>query len=140
MNTVPRHVIVDLLPLYLANEVSAETHQLVEAYLREDPLLFRRVEELSRGADAAPGATPVALSSELELTSLRRTHRRLAQQRWSFGLALAFTSVGLSVGLSTRDGHVADVHLMLRDYPATLGLCLVMAAAFWATYAWTRRR
>ena len=34
---IPQHVILDLLPLYLADEVSDETRTLIEEYLKTDP-------------------------------------------------------------------------------------------------------
>jgi len=36
---ITRNVILDLLPLYLANEVSADTRALVEEYMKTDPEL-----------------------------------------------------------------------------------------------------
>ncbi len=36
MNNVTRDVIIDLLPLYLADEASEDTRQLVEAHLAID--------------------------------------------------------------------------------------------------------
>ncbi len=36
---ITRNVILDLLPMYLANEVSSETHTLIEKYLETDPEL-----------------------------------------------------------------------------------------------------
>ncbi len=36
---ITRNVILDLLPLYLANEVSADTREIIEQYLETDPEL-----------------------------------------------------------------------------------------------------
>ena len=36
---ITRNVILDLMPLYLANEVSEDTRALVEEYLKKDPQL-----------------------------------------------------------------------------------------------------
>ena len=36
---IPKHLIIDLLPLYLADEVSDETRTLIEDYLKTDPQL-----------------------------------------------------------------------------------------------------
>jgi hypothetical protein len=41
---ITRDVILDLLPLYLADEVSADTRTLVEAYLEADPELAKIAE------------------------------------------------------------------------------------------------
>ena len=36
-------------------------------------------------------------------------------------MAIAFTAVALSVGISFEHGRVKEVHLMLRDYPQGVG-------------------
>ena len=42
---ITRNVILDLLPLYLADEVSADTRALVEKYLETDPELANIAEQ-----------------------------------------------------------------------------------------------
>ncbi len=42
---ITRQVILDLLPLYLANEASADTRALVEQYLESDPELAKLAKE-----------------------------------------------------------------------------------------------
>ena len=42
---ITRQVILDLLPIYLANEASADTRALVEQYLESDPELAKRAKE-----------------------------------------------------------------------------------------------
>jgi anti-sigma factor RsiW len=42
---ITRQVILDLLPIYLANEASADTRTLVEQYLETDPELAKLAEE-----------------------------------------------------------------------------------------------
>lgn len=58
---VTRDVILDLLPLYLADEVSADTRALVEKHLEADAELTR-IAEQSR-AELTKG-TPVPLTKE----------------------------------------------------------------------------
>ncbi|GAH31500.1 unnamed protein product, partial [marine sediment metagenome] len=38
---ITRNVILDLLPLYLADEVSEDTRALIEKYLKTDPQLAK---------------------------------------------------------------------------------------------------
>ena len=83
---VTRNVILDLLPLYEAGEVSADTRALVEAYLREHP-------------EMKPGGSPdamfnrgVAERPEHERRqALERTRSLLAKRQRLFGIALACT-------------------------------------------------
>jgi hypothetical protein len=42
---IPQHVILNLLPLYLADEVSEETRNLIEEYLKTDPQLATLAEQ-----------------------------------------------------------------------------------------------
>jgi anti-sigma factor RsiW len=42
---ITRQIVLDLLPLYLANEASADTRTLVEQYLESDPELAKLAKE-----------------------------------------------------------------------------------------------
>ncbi|KPK93638.1 MAG: hypothetical protein AMJ88_07320 [Anaerolineae bacterium SM23_ 63] len=61
---IPRSIVIDLLPLYLAGEVSQETRELVEQYLQTDPeiavLADKSVIELPRDV-------PIPLTQEEEM-------------------------------------------------------------------------
>ena len=139
MITLPRHVIVDLIPLYLAGELSPETRTVVDDYLQSDPALAARVKAVS-AESLSFEAGDVSAIPDLELLSVRRTRTLLAWQRWLFGLALGFSAVGLSVAASLGNGRVGNVHLMVRDYPIPFGTCLLAAAGCWVGYYRLRRR
>jgi hypothetical protein len=68
---ITRNVILDLLPLYLADEVSADTRALVDKYLESDPQLANLAKqsaemELSRDI-------PVPLTQEDKMKAYRKT-------------------------------------------------------------------
>lgn len=137
MTMIPEHIILDLLPLYLAEELGPETRAVVEEYLNTHEEFAARVRAAGTtsykpGADVA-GSDPGSLP-DIEIRSVSRTRRVLAMQRWLFGLAIGFSAIGLSLAASYRGGRVTSVHLMLRDYPLPLGACLVIAAACWLGY------
>jgi hypothetical protein len=68
---VTRKVILDLLPLYLADEVSEDTRALVENYLESDPEL---ADIANRSAAVElQGNIPVPLTEEDEMKTYRRT-------------------------------------------------------------------
>ena len=48
MKEVTKDVILDLLPLYLAGEVSAETAALVKKHLESDPELAETAKEMAK--------------------------------------------------------------------------------------------
>jgi hypothetical protein len=135
---VTREVILDLLPLYLADEASPATRVLVEEYLAGDPELARRVRAEWK-AELAGGAAGM-LPPEIELQSLRRTRRLLALQKWLFGAAIGFTAISATSVISFENNHLTDFHLLIRDHPLPLGICAVLATACWISYSRLRHR
>jgi hypothetical protein len=75
MTEINRDVILDLLPLYLANEVSAETRTLVEKYLENDPDLAHIAERLA--AIELSKDIPVPLTQEDEMEAYKEAKRLL---------------------------------------------------------------
>jgi hypothetical protein len=67
---ITRNVILDLLPLYLANEVSADTRALVEKYLETDPELTNAAKKLA--PLEKPGDIPVRLSQDAEVKAYKK--------------------------------------------------------------------
>ena len=95
---ITRNVILDLLPLYLADEVSADTRTLVEAYLETDPELAR-IAEQSAALELAE-EVPVPLSKEDEMEAYEEAKRLLLRRTAIWALLIAFTLCMLaSVGL-----------------------------------------
>jgi len=132
--SIPKEVILDLLPVYLAGEVSPVTRVWLENHLAQNPELAEQVRrERSQSFD---GALP-ALPPELELRTLRRTRRTIALLRWLFGLGMAFSAVALSLELSF---HPFKLRLLLLDYPAQLVPCVAFGVACWIAYFVLRRR
>lgn len=69
---ITRNVILDLLPLYLANEVSADTRALIEKYLETDPELAHVVKHSSA---ALPKEIPVPLTQDDKMRAYRKAKR-----------------------------------------------------------------
>lgn len=135
---VTREVIIDLLPLYLAGEASADTRALVEEYLEQDTELAQRIRH--QPEDDFATTTLAGLAPELELKSLRRTRRLLGWQRWLFGFAIGFTAVSLTSRLSFEGGRLKAFHLLISDYPLQFGTTAALALVCWIAYFLTRRR
>jgi len=132
--SIPKEVILDLLPVYLAGEASPATRAWLEEYLAHDPKLADQVRR--QRAESFDQPLP-PLPPELELHALRRTRRVMALQRWLFGLGIAFSAVALSFQISYPP---FSCRLLLLDYPAQLGPCLVAGVACWTAYSMLRRR
>ena len=75
---ITRDVILDLLPLYLAEEASADTRALVETYLETDPELASKVKESA--AAKLPKEIPVPLTKENQMEAFKETKRLLLQR------------------------------------------------------------
>ena len=71
---ITKNVILDLLPLYSANEVSADTRALVEKYLKTDPELANVAKQLE--AMEKPQSIPVLLSQDAEMKAYRKARRQ----------------------------------------------------------------
>ena len=71
---ITRNVILDLLPLYVADEVSADTRALVEKYLETDPELANVAKQLE--VMERPRDIPVPLSQDDKMRAYRQARRQ----------------------------------------------------------------
>ena len=131
---VPKEVILDLLPIYLAGEVDPVTRAWVEEYLAQDPEM---AEQVRRGAANPFDHASPPLPPELELQALRKTRRTLTLLRWLFGVAMAFSATVFALEVQFRP---LKVRLLLLDYPAQLLPLLAAAVACWTAYFLLRAR
>ena len=86
---VTRDVILDLLPLYLAGETSADSRALVDHYLAMDPQLAQLAEQANKAE--LPQNIPIPLTEEDEMKSFKKAKRLLFQHNLFLILAVAFT-------------------------------------------------
>ncbi|MBK8990046.1 MAG: hypothetical protein IPM39_28955 [Chloroflexi bacterium] len=87
--TITRDVILDLLPLYLANEASADTRALVEEFLNGDPQLTKLIEQSK--VTQFDFEVPTPLTKEHEMKTFEKTRFLLFQQKLFLALAVATT-------------------------------------------------
>jgi anti-sigma factor RsiW len=135
---IPREVILDLVPLYLAGEASPATRAMVEDFLKEDPELDKRVR--SEWAVGIGRAVPSALPPEIELKSLRRTRAVLALQRWLFGLGIFFVMAAFSVTLTFDGTRLIRARMVMGDYPGVCALSFAVGVVLFTVYYTLRRR
>ncbi len=101
MNNVTRDVIIDLLPLYLAEEVSEDTRQLVNAYLATDPSLAKLARQARRPQEM--GDIPYTLNKEQELKSLEKAKGYTKQRNIFMSMAFLFTGLLLAFRFEGSD-------------------------------------
>jgi len=94
---IPQHVILDLLPLYLADEVGEETRTLIEEYLKTKPQLAKLAEQ----AKHAPSLQeiPAPITKETEMESLKKVKKMMLSVQHHVFLALASIATFM-VGIS----------------------------------------
>ncbi len=89
MKEITRNVILDLLPLYLAEEVSEDTRILVEEYLDADP-------EMAKAARSSSELTktdqiPIPRKKEDKMQTYEKAKHRVWM--WIIGLAFVFATI-----------------------------------------------
>lgn len=122
---IPRHVILDLLPLYLVDEVSPETRTLIDEYLKTDPQLAT----LAQQAKRAPSLQeiPAPLKKENEMEALKKVRKLMVQHNVFLTLAVILT---IMMGIS---------YIFLWDEPRGAQAPFVfgaLAALFWIAFFW----
>lgn len=135
---VTREVILDLLPVYLAGEASADTRQLIDEYIKQDAELGREIRR--KMTENLAAVTSPVLSPDLELKALARTRQVLALQRWLFGLAFFFSLLPLSARFEFSHGRLVDAGMVAQDYPELALFALIVAVGLWIGYYFSRRR
>jgi len=123
MQEITRDVITDLYPLYVAGEASADSRELVEVFLKNDPEFAR---SLSDGSGSSLTVYPPPdLPPDHELKTLARIKRRLGGPLWAMQLALIFS--GLAFGRIVSDTSF-DVSPRKFIITAAIALC------FWIVF------
>lgn len=97
---IPRNVILDLLPLYIADETSPETRDLVEAYLAHDPELARIAEKLS--GSTMFDEVPIPITKEHEMEAYQEA--KLQQRRFIITLVAVITIIFLFLMIAALAG------------------------------------
>ncbi len=88
---IPRSVILDLLPLYIADEASPESRLLVEGYLETDPELAKIAEKLS--AAELIEEVPIPITKEHEMEAYQEA--KLQQRRYIITLVAVIAIIFL---------------------------------------------
>ena len=92
---ITENIIHDLLPLYLAEEVSMETKAMIEDYLETDVQLAKMVEKAKLVPQTAEIVEPVDMDDEMK--TFRKAQRKMLQEHMFvqyyvfLGLSIFFT-------------------------------------------------
>ena len=130
MNVTP-NVVKDLLTVYLAGEAHADTRELVEEWLRNNPDVAQQVERARHTTLPAVAMPPPTAEKQ----ALDRTRRRWRIRWIVLGTAVYFSTLPLSVTFN-RSGFQG---LLLDSWPERI-VVLIVAATLWASYVLLSRR
>jgi len=95
---ITRNVILDLLPLYLADEASAETRRLVEEYLETDPELASVAKRSA--AIHSLGDVPIPLGRDDKMEAYREAKRLLSRRIVILAILMALVLSSTCLGLT----------------------------------------
>ena len=84
--TVNREVIIDLLPLYLADEASPETQTLVKDFLDHDPDLAQLAEQWKTRLPEPP---PVPVRADAQAVAYQEAKRQITNKVISLATVIA---------------------------------------------------
>lgn len=90
---ITRNVILDLLPLYSADEVSADTRVLVEKYLETDPELANIAKQLT--TMERPRDIPAPLSRDDQMKAYKKAKRRQTLYAIILGVVLSILAISI---------------------------------------------
>ena len=124
---INRDVILDLLPLYLANEASEATRELVEQFLADDPALAKLVEQTKQ--NQWDEEVPIPLNKEHEMKSFEKTKQLLFQQKLFLALAVATTLLIVAFRFDS-DG----VEWLWINSPGAAWAVVIVSGIFWTAY------
>ena len=128
MSSLPRNVILDLLPAYIAGEASEETRALVDEFAQNDPQIARLIRSGTLDAGLTrPAAAPPA---DVEVQAVKRMRHRIRNQGWHLGLAIACSAMAISFQWDSNTGF----RWTMQELPL-LGILLgLLALFFWVKY------
>jgi hypothetical protein len=87
MKSLPRNVILDLLPAYIASEASEESRALVEEYARNDQEIARMIRTGKLESELLSSKIPAP--DDLEMKTIKRIRCSIRRQLWYVALITA---------------------------------------------------
>jgi predicted nucleic acid-binding protein len=89
---ISREIILDLLPLYIAGEVSEDSRKLVETYLERDEELKRLAERMESNELKE---IPMTEQTELSLEAYKKANKWIVLRTLGLAFLISFTLMGL---------------------------------------------
>ena len=129
---ITKDIITDLLPLYVANECSADTRVLVGEYLQQHPQAAADLHRIMSTTVQGMAPPPARLD---EMEALRRARRLVRLRAWLMAPAIFFSLAPFSVSNFAGQTH----WLFLESPKAALGYGAI-GVVFWIAFFVVRHR
>jgi hypothetical protein len=110
MESIPRNIILDLLPAYIADEASEETRALVEEYAQNDSQIANLIRTSKVETD--PISQKTAVPDDLELKTINQIRHSIRLKVWYVAFATAAILVAPLVAMHFTD----EVNWGLLDF------------------------
>jgi anti-sigma factor RsiW len=92
---IKRNTILDLLPLYLSGEASAETKALVERYLASDPELAEIAQRLNGLVKVKPEDIPRPVQKDDHMEAYKQAQRMIQRRTVMWGVVIAVVALAI---------------------------------------------
>jgi hypothetical protein len=104
MSEVTKNVIIDLLPLYLAGEVSEDTSALVKGYIASNPEMAEVVDQMAKAESL--NQVPIPFSKEVAMKTFQEA------KKWTVIRTLGLTLIVGFFAVLALFGILAFVYLI----------------------------
>ncbi len=131
---VTRNVITDLLPLYLADEASADSSMLIQKFLEQDPEFAKLITTIN-SESFIPKDVPEYSAPDQELSALTKTKRFINLRSWLMGSGFFFTTSLFGIR-SIGNG----IEWIWAGFLVGFFICLCLALGSWIAYFTIRHR
>ena len=110
MESIPRNIILDLLPAYIAGEASKETRALVEEFAQNDSQIANLIRTTKLETD--PISLKTVVPDDLELKTINQIRQSIRLKVWY----VAFTTAAILVAPLVAMQFTDEVNWGLLDF------------------------
>lgn len=110
MESIPRNVIIDLLPAYIAGEASEESKALVEEFAKNDAQIAKLIETGNLETD--PISQQTIMPDNLEMKTIKRIRKSIRLKIWYAAFATAVILAAPLIAMQFTD----EVNWSLFDF------------------------
>jgi Fe2+ transport system protein B len=111
MNEVTKNIILDLLPLYLAGEVSEDSAELVKQYLESDPELAETAKQMAQTESI--NKVPIPFSRDAALETYQEAKKWMTIRTLGLAAIVAIVLMCFSLAIMVGTSVESLSHLLV---------------------------